>query len=452
LDLPYRFENRWKMPTDPVPEKSSSTEKRSSITWDAIIVGGGAAGLWAAGTAAQRGKKVLVLEKNNKAGVKILMSGGTRCNITHHCDSRKIAEAFGKQGRVLLSVLNRLSPEDVVREFESEGVATKVEETGKVFPVSDRAIDVRDAVVRRLARYGAELLCGCAVETIKPAMGGQGFCVRAKVQGNCVELACKTVLITTGGLSYSGCGTTGDGYAWVRGMGHTVTPLRPALTPLTSPDARVHELSGLTLDDVLVRADVFANGLETKPLKLQRRESRGGFLWTHKGCSGPTSMNVSRCLSDRSPEDRLELVIDLLPDSTVQQLEEWIAHETRQSNRAISTVLASRIPKRLASSILQGIGAAYDPHLAELPKSIRLKMIENIKQHRIPISGTLGYPKAEVTAGGVEIGEVNFQDMQSRLQPGLFLAGEILDLDGPIGGYNFQAAWSTGHTAGLHVG
>jgi predicted Rossmann fold flavoprotein len=423
----------------------------SHIKWDAIIVGGGAAGLWAAGTAAQQGKKVLVLEKNNKAGVKILISGGTRCNITHHCDSRKIAEAFGKQGRVLLSVLKRLSPEDVVREFESEGVATKVEETGKVFPVSDRAIDVRDAVVRRLVRFGAELLCGCAVQSVRPMAGVQGFEVRANVQENPLLVSCKTVLITTGGLSYSGCGTTGDGYDWVRQMGHSITQLKPALTPLTSPEARVHELSGLTLEDVLVRADVYA-GSDTKALKLERRESRGGFLWTHKGCSGPTSMNVSRCFSDREGKDRLELVVDLLPNSTVQQIEDWIAQETRSSNRALSTVLGTRIPKRLANSILHGIGAAYDPHLAELPKAIRLRLIENLKQYRIPISGTLGYPKAEVTSGGVEIGEVNFQDMQSRIQPGLFLAGEILDLDGPIGGYNFQAAWSTGHTAGLHLG
>ena len=425
--------------------------KQMDRNWDAIVVGGGAAGLWASGTAAQRGKKVLVLEKNNKAGVKILMSGGTRCNITHHCDSRKIAEAFGKQGRVLLSVLKRLSPEDVVREFETEGVATKVEQTGKVFPVSDRAIDVRDAVVRRLARFGAQLLCGCAVESVRPSAGGQGFTVRATVQDQPVELTCKSVLITTGGLSYSGCGTTGDGYAWVRDMGHTITPLKPALTPLTSPDARVHELSGLTLEDVMVRADVY-QGSQSKALKLERRESRGGLLWTHKGFSGPTCMNVSRCFSDCLDGDRLELVIDLLPDLTLQGLEEWIAQETRQSNRAISTVLASRVPKRLAMSILDSIGAAYDPHLAELPKSIRSKMIENLKNHRVAISGTLGYPKAEVTAGGVDLGEVNFQDMQSRLQPGLFLAGEILDLDGPIGGYNFQAAWSTGHTAGLHLG
>lgn len=420
--------------------------------WDAMIVGGGAAGLWAAGTAAQRGKKVLVLEKNNKAGVKILMSGGTRCNITHHADSRKIAEAFGKQGRVLLSVLKRLSPEDVVREFESEGVQTKVEETGKVFPVSDRAIDVRDAVVRRLARYGAELLCGCAVDSVDPDTTGDGFRILATVQGRQLQVHSKTVLITTGGLSYSGCGTTGDGYAWLKNMGHSITPLRPALTPLTSPETRVHELSGLTLEDVLVRAQIHANSGDTKPLKLERRESRGGFLWTHKGCSGPTSMNVSRCFSDRGLEDRLELIVDLLPDSSVEQLEEWIAQETRQSNRALSTVLSLRIPKRLATSILESIGADYDPHMAELPRAIRIKMIESLKQYRIEISGTLGYPKAEVTAGGVELGEVNFQDMQSRRQAGLYLAGEILDLDGPIGGYNFQAAWSTGHTAGLHLG
>jgi predicted Rossmann fold flavoprotein len=321
-----------------------------------------------------------------------------------------------------------------------------------VFPVSDRAIDVRDAVVRRLARYGAELLCGCAVDSVNPDTTGAGFQILATVQGRQLQVHSKTVLITTGGLSYSGCGTTGDGYAWLKNMGHSITPLRPALTPLTSPESRVHELSGLTLEDVLVRAQIHAHSGDTKPLKLERRESRGGFLWTHKGCSGPTSMNVSRCFSDRGLEDRLELIVDLLPDSSVEQLEEWIAQETRQSNRALSTVLSHRVPKRLATSILESIGADYDPHMAELPRAIRIKMIESLKQYRIEISGTLGYPKAEVTAGGVELGEVNFQDMQSRRQAGLYLAGEILDLDGPIGGYNFQAAWSTGHTAGLHLG
>ncbi|MEI8212558.1 MAG: aminoacetone oxidase family FAD-binding enzyme [Planctomycetota bacterium] len=418
--------------------------------WDAIIIGGGAAGLWAAGTAAQRLKHVLVLEKNNKAGVKILMSGGTRCNITHHCDSRKIADAFGKKGRVLLSVLSRLSPQDVVREFESEGVATKVEDTGKVFPVSDHAIDVRDAVVRRLARHGAELITGCAVESVTPSSTGIGFDVTAHTQTDRLCLLSKTVLITTGGLSYSGCGTTGDGYAWAKAMGHTIEPLRPALTPLVSNEAWVHELSGLTLDDIAVTAHASApNGTSEK---LERAVSRGGFLWTHTGCSGPTAMNVSRCFSDRNEESRMSIGLDLLPDQNAQSCEAWLLEEGTKSNRAISTVLSQRIPKRLALAILDRLGAVHDPHMAELPKKLRGQIIDSLKQCSIPIHGTKGYPKAEVTAGGVALGEVNFQDMQSRKQPGLFFAGEILDLDGPIGGYNFQAAWSTGHTAGLHLG
>jgi predicted Rossmann fold flavoprotein len=196
--------------------------------WEVIIVGGGAAGLWAAGTAGARGKRVLVLEKNNKAGVKILMSGGTRCNITHNCDSRKIAEAFGKNGRVLLSVLSRLSPQDVVRQMELEGVATKIEETGKIFPASDRAIDVRDAVVRRLAREGASLVTGAAVQYVRPLpVENTGFEVAVQVQGQPQTiLTCDSVVITTGGLSYSGCGTNGDGYPWARDMGHTITSPR----------------------------------------------------------------------------------------------------------------------------------------------------------------------------------------------------------------------------------
>lgn len=418
--------------------------------WDAIIVGGGAAGLWAAGTAALRQKRVLVLEKNNKAGVKILMSGGTRCNITHHCDSRKIAEAFGKKGRVLLSVLSRLSPSDVVREFEAEGVPTKVESTGKVFPVSDHAIDVRDAVVRRLARAGAELITGCTVDSVRLAPSGNGFCISAHTRTDTYELTSATVLITTGGLSYSACGTTGDGYAWAKAMGHTVEPLRPALTPLVSNEPWVQSLSGLTLDDVAVTARVEAS--DGAPSALERATSRGGFLWTHTGCSGPTAMNVSQCFSAQPDDARMQVRVDLLPDTPVSACEAWLLDEARKSNRAISTVLSQRIPKSLSHALLERLGASHDPHMAELPKKLRNQIIEALKQCPIPIHGTRGYHKAEVTAGGVALGEVNFQDMQSRKQPGLYFAGEILDLDGPIGGYNFQAAWSTGHAAGLHLG
>ncbi|MCY2981893.1 MAG: NAD(P)/FAD-dependent oxidoreductase [Planctomycetota bacterium] len=418
--------------------------------WDVIIVGGGAAGLWAAGTAAARGKQVLVLEKNNKAGVKILMSGGTRCNITHHCDSRKIAEAFGKNGRVLLSVLSRLSPQDVVRQIEQEGVATKVEETGKVFPASDRAIDVRDAIVRRLAREGASLVTGAAVQTVRPAAAGAGFEVVVQVQAqSAMNLTCDSVLLTTGGLSYSGCGTNGDGYPWAQGMGHTITSLRPALTPLLSHEAWVHELSGITLDDAEVTARVI--GADAKLAKLERATSRGGLLWTHFGCSGPTAMNVSRCFSDLQSHSPASMVVDLLPDLSREACEQWLLDAAKESNRTITNVLSQRIPKRLASALVAIAGSTNDVHTSELSKKIRNSLVERLKALSVPIHGTRGYPKAEVTAGGVALGEVNFQDMQSRKTPGLFFAGEILDLDGPIGGFNFQAAWSTGHTAGLHV-
>ena len=419
--------------------------------WDVIIVGGGAAGLWAAGTAAARGKQVLVLEKNNKAGVKILMSGGTRCNITHHCDSRKIAEAFGKNGRVLLSVLSRLSPQDVVRQIEQEGVATKVEETGKVFPASDRAIDVRDAIVRRLAREGASLVTGAAVQSVRPAaIAGAGFEVVVQVQAqSAINLTCDSVLLTSGGLSYSACGTNGDGYPWAQGMGHTITPLRPALTPLLSHEAWVHELSGITLDDAEVTARVI--GADAKQAKLERATSRGGLLWTHFGCSGPTAMNVSRCFSDLQSHSPASMVVDLLPDLSREACEQWLLDAAKESNRTITNVLSQRIPKRLASALVAIAGSTNDVHTSELSKKIRNSLVERLKALSVPIHGTRGYPKAEVTAGGVALGEVNFQDMQSRKTPGLFFAGEILDLDGPIGGFNFQAAWSTGHTAGLHV-
>ncbi len=419
--------------------------------WDVIIVGGGAAGLWAAGTAAARGKQVLVLEKNNKAGVKILMSGGTRCNITHHCDSRKIADAFGKNGRVLLSVLSRLSPQDVVRQIEQEGVATKVEETGKVFPASDRAIDVRDAIVRRLAREGASLVTGAAVQSVRPAASpGAGFEVVVQVQAqSAMNLTCDSVLLTSGGLSYSGCGTNGDGYPWAQGMGHTITPLRPALTPLLSHEAWVHELSGITLDDAEVTARVI--GADAKMAKLERATSRGGLLWTHFGCSGPTAMNVSRCFSDLQSHSPASMLVDLLPDLSREACEQWLIDAAKESNRTITNVLSQRIPKRLASALVAIAGSTNDVHTSELSKKIRNSLVERLKALSVPIHGTRGYPKAEVTAGGVALGEVNFQDMQSRKTPGLFFAGEILDLDGPIGGFNFQAAWSTGHTAGLHV-
>ena len=301
------------------------------------------------------------------------------------------------------------------------------------------------------SREGASLVTGASVQSIRPLqLESGGFEVSVRIQGqSTATFISDSVLLTCGGLSYSGCGTTGDGYLWSQAMGHTITPLRPALTPLLSNEAWVHELSGITLDDAEVTARVM--GPDAKIAQLERATSRGGLLWTHLGCSGPTAMNVSRCFSDLPNDTPATMLVDLLPDVSREACQQWLIDAAKESNKTIANVLSQRIPKRLASALVAMVGSTNEVHTAEMSKKVRNGLVERIKALSVPIHGTRGYPKAEVTAGGVALGEVNFQDMQSRKMPGLFFAGEILDLDGPIGGYNFQAAWSTGHAAGLHV-
>lgn len=410
------------------------------MLWDVIVVGGGAAGLWSAGTAAARGLRVLALEKNRKPGVKILMSGGTRCNITHHCDIEGIQRAFGQQGRFLKPALHRLGPSDVVHEIERLGVATKVEESGKVFPLSDRALDVRDALVRRLNQHGAELRSGVAVRDIHRSASGEWQVVTEPE-----TFQSRVVLLATGGLSYPECGTTGDGYAWLERLGHTLHPRFPALTPLVSPARWVHELSGITLPDVGV--SVSAPKGKSRDIRLA---SRGGFLWTHFGCSGPAPMNVSRFVSSAAQPQQTSLSLDLVPDLSREDLSHMF-DASQGGKKTVYNTLHQILPARMVQCCLERVGLVEGKTLAELPKTARLKLVEDLKGLAVPLSGTRGYAKAEVTMGGVDTKEVNPQTMESRVAPGLFLAGEILDIDGPIGGFNFQAAFSTGHLAALHM-
>src|SRR3954468_10935285 len=249
--------------------------------WDVVVLGAGAAGLMAATHAAERGRRTLLLEKNRKPGVKILMSGGTRCNITHACDNRGIVEAYGPPGKFLHSALAALSVRQTIAFFEAEGVATKVEETGKVFPVSNKALDVLDALLRRFRRSGATLALGePATDLRKP---GDSFQIVTPQR----LIACPKVILTTGGRSYPGAGTRGDGYAWAARFGHTIVSPKPALVPLTVQADWVGELRGVTLADVGVR--VLDQG---KPL-LGRR---GGFLFAHFGLSGPAPLDVSKAV------------------------------------------------------------------------------------------------------------------------------------------------------------
>jgi predicted Rossmann fold flavoprotein len=398
------------------------------------VVGAGAAGLLAAARAAELGGRVLLLEKNRRPGVKILMSGGTRCNLTHATDNRGIVTAFGPAGRFLHSALAALSVQDTIALFEAEGVHTKVEETGKVFPVSNKASDVLEALLRRLRRSGATLVTEEPVREFGAREPGFALTTPHRV------VSARRVILTTGGQSYPGSGTTGDGYARAAVFGHTIIPPRPALVPITVAAPWIAELRGVTIPDVAVCVREEGRRLAA---------ARGSLLFAHFGLTGPVILDVSRAVSGHPSPATLRIEIDLLPATAEQELDESLRVESAAEGRKqLAAIVAGRLPKRLAEAVLPQAGLARDRKAAALSRPERQRLVGALKRLSLQVTGTLGFGKAEVTAGGIALDEVDSRTMQSKKVAGLYLAGEVLDLDGPIGGYNFQAAWSTGWLAG----
>jgi predicted Rossmann fold flavoprotein len=433
--------------------ESDSASLTQADTFDVVVVGAGAAGLLAAARSAERDRRTLLVEKNRKPGVKILMSGGTRCNLTHDCDAAGIIAAFGSAGSFLHSPLSALGPRQLVDLFHGEGLATKVEPGGKIFPDSDRALDVLNALLGRLDRCGAELALDEAVTSVERV--DESFRVITTRR----TLSCRKLIVTTGGKSYPGCGTTGDGYAWLAATGHTIRRPRPALVPLMSDETWLHELSGLTIADVRLR--VVDPSVDAKPAGRRGRnrlppgvwiERRGSLLFTHFGLSGPVAMDVSRAVTAaKSPRD-VQLVVDFLPQLSAADIEERLrAGIARDGRKQLALLLGDELPRRLVEALVVRANVPVDRRGAELSNAERQRLIEQLKNCVISLTGTRGFDKAEVTAGGVALDEVDSRDMQSKLVPNLYLAGEILDLDGFIGGYNFQAAFSTGWLAGESV-
>jgi predicted flavoprotein YhiN len=434
-------------------------------TWEIVIVGAGPAGLMAGARAALGGRKTLLLEKNRKPGAKILISGGTRCNFTHTADARDIVEAFGPSGRFLHSALAAFGPQDVIDFFRSEGVKAKIESaTGKVFPSSDRASDILSALVRRLKKSGCELAADEPLLKIKKSKGGFRLTTRRR------NIFAQKILLATGGKSYPACGTTGDGYRWAEELGHTIVAPCPALTPITTHAAWVVALKGITIADASVEVmeplrdenvqrsvpSSFSEegsggragrGSSGKCRCLAQR--RGSLLFAHFGLSGPAALDVSRAISAHPAPRSLILKCDFLPGIGMEELEGMIAAQCASAGRrGAAAVLNRLLPRQLVDALLQQAGMPSRCRAAELSKTQRRRLAAAAKQCAIPVAGTMGFRKAEVTAGGVALDEVDSSTMQSKITPGLFFAGELLDLDGPIGGYNFQAAFSTGFLAG----
>ncbi len=407
------------------------------MDWDAAIIGGGPAGLMAGARAAERGRKTILFDKNREPGVKILLSGGTRCNLTHATDARGIVEAFGPNGRFLHSALARLGPQQVVDLFEAEGVPSKVEPGGKVFPASDRAGDVRDALLRRLKRAGCTL--AMSEPLVEITRTGEGFELTTTRR----SVTAVRVLLATGGQSYPACGTTGDGYRWAAALGHRIVRPHAALAPVTSHAAWVLALQGITLPDVLAQVVAVE---PSEPLSAQRR---GALLFAHFGVTGPVVLDVSHAVSASERPESLVLRCDLLPDVSEAKLDSLLARQCdANGKRRVSGLLDPWLPHRVGETLLNLAGVSPESPSAELSKANRRRLARIVKRLDIPAAGTMGFRKAELTGGGVALDEVDSRTMESRIVPNLFFAGELLDLNGPVGGYNFQAAFSTGWLAG----
>ncbi len=427
--------------------------------WDIAIIGGGAAGLFAALTAAELGLSVLILEKNRRPGVKILMSGGTRCNLTNARGLRRadvvtgpidpefpidrlqgvraIQEAFSPAaGRFLGPSLKAFDVDSTVRWFESHGVATKVEANGKIFPWSDRAADVLDALEGAVRSSGAKLRTLSPVQDIDFDETGNRFVVSTPSG----PVLARRIILATGGRSFPGCGTTGDGYRIAAKFGHSIVETRPALVPVVVEADWVRDCKGITLTDVGVKV-VDPDGRVAD----SRRES---LLFAHFGLTGPAILDVSRLLARAGTTRGWTIRVDLIPDQSAEAFESQIVESSRKGRIGISRLLPDRIPNRIKDAILSQSGIPTGAIASEMPREKRKALVAAVKSLSMPVASTLGFEKAEVTSGGVSLEEVDPKSLESRLRPGLHLIGEVLDIDGRIGGYNFQAAWSMGRLVG----
>lgn len=399
-----------------------------------VVVGGGAAGMMAALTAARAGAEVLLLERNPKVGRKLYITGKGRCNLTNHCPPEEVLENIPHSGRFLYSALSAFPPASAEAFFEELGVPLKVERGNRVFPASDRAADIIDALFFALKRTGVSIVQARAEEVL--VRDGQVASVRAG------ELfPCKAVLLATGGLSYPGTGSTGDGYRMAEALGHTIVDPAPSLVPLESPEPFCARMQGLALKNVVLT-------VQDRKKKVVFRE-QGELLFTHFGLSGPLVLSASAHMRDFDRE-KYVCIIDLKPALAPEQLDARLLRELRERpNVNLSTLLGALAPRLLVPVLLERSGIAGEVKAHDLTKQERRRLAELFKRFPVAVSGPRPIAEAIVTAGGVKVSEVDPKTMMSKKVPGLFFAGELLDVDAYTGGFNLQIAWSTGRAAGI---
>jgi len=404
-----------------------------------IVIGGGAAGLMAAGKAAEKGSKVILLEKMNQTGRKIGISGKGRCNLTNSAGLDDFLPRFGRNGRFLRQCFQQFFSQELITFFEDKGLPLVTERGGRVFPESGRALDV----VRVLNNW-----LQTEQVVIKKTTAATAIMVKnGRVSGvvcNGKTLACDNVILATGGKSYPRTGSTGDGYNLAAGLGHSIIPLRPSLVPLICPDPKVHRMAGLELRNVQVRLYLAGK---------RKGQEFGEVSFTGFGLTGPVILTLSSMIVDAlDNKQQVTLSLDLKPALDNKKLNNRLTRDLiSRCDEPIDSILRGLLPRQMVPICLEACNVPVDIDTRNFPGKIRKRLVQWLKDFRIEVSGYRSYDEAIITAGGVSLKEINPTTMESKIVKGLFLAGELLDLQADTGGYNLQAAFSTGWVAGASV-
>ena len=419
-------------------KRKNPPNRKDFMSYDLIIIGGGAAGMTAACMAAGRyGKSVLLLERNPRLGKKLLITGKGRCNITNNCDVNGLIANIPRNPRFLYSAFNNFSPQDTISFFESLGVPVKTERGNRVFPQSDRAYDVAAALEQELRRLKVKVRTERALRLLLE--DGRVTGVRCE---SGVEYLAPSVLIATGGKSYPLTGSTGDGYELAKQAGHSVVPPVPSLIPILTEEKDVKDMQGLSLKNVTLTVSEKGKSIYSE---------LGEMLFTHFGVSGPLILSASAHM--REPDKgRYLMEIDLKPGLTEEQLDKRLLRDFSQNlNRDIINSLGALLPRKMIPVVLKRSGIPFETKIHEVTKEQRQTLLRAVKAFSLHPTGFRPIEEAIITSGGVDVKEVNPKTMESKLLEGLFFAGEVLDVDGYTGGFNLQIAFATAHLAALYA-
>lgn len=405
------------------------------MKYDGIVVGGGPAGMFAAITAAQRGQKVLLLEKNDRLGKKLLITGKGRCNVTNHCTAQEVLQNVPKNGRFLYSAMENFPPEQIERFLEENGCPLKTERGNRVFPISDRSQSVLEALKGALKRAGVSVLQEKVTELT--ACDGRVTGVKTNRQ----SYDAHWVIVATGGVSYPTTGSTGDGYEWARALGHTVVAPEGSLVPLVAEGEDCPDMQGLSLRNVAIK-------VTDEKGKVVYRDF-GELLFTHFGVSGPMALSASAHLI-KLP---CKMFIDLKPALDEGKLNERILRDLQMyQNRTMENALTDLLPRSMIPVVLRKLNIPADLQANSLKKQQRIVLVQLLKAFDITLIAKRPVAEAIITRGGIKVSEIDPKTMASKIVDGLYFAGEVIDCDAYTGGFNLQIAWSTAYAAGTAAG